>query len=160
VAIDCRMFADPGARARHRGVNHLGFHTSNVVSIVNDVRFEAFLRDAARRIYRVVNQPRQVRSAYIACYCLSGRHRSVTMGVVLAECVDRDMTLNWTTAGIEHTSQAHPAGWAGTCGHCQECIHDPAGAREAAFQRAFSIWQQVVQELVPHGPAPAAEPRA
>ena len=146
VDIDCRVFADPGAQKKG-GTNHVGAHQSIIAGIVNHQVFPAFLTHAAKCIYTTLGNKHEHNQGYVVCYCMSGRHRSVAIAMILAECIKRGNL--WVLGNTEHLSKGHRQGWAHTCNCCEECKADPGGTREACYQRAFSIWQGAVRQLSP-----------
>lgn len=140
VAVDCRVFQDPGKKIK----NHLGFHPTIMEGLmrqrawieqgsadVGDSRarqgyylsFKEWLERFVCAPLKAVLQEGKHRTIEVLCYCRSGRHRSVAVSQLLAHAIPHGYEVR-----MEHYAK-HAWQWQlGSCSHgdCQACFGEHA----------------------------------
>ena len=148
IAIDTRVFADPGPSSSGR---HLGIHGVVLHGLVRSRRLD-FRRWFCQKVWCPIlhsvaaGPPEVPLTLHVLSFGKSGRHRSVGVAHLIWEVV-RQAT-SWEVQ-VDHLASS--TWWIGTCNNCQECqlADDPlkndaaAAAMSAAgiCRRTFKAWQ-------------------
>ena len=137
IAVDCRMFPDPGGRAT--GINHLGFHPRVICGVVRHSRFPGWVTQLKRRLRREELQSNAAAPGpgpvHLCFYCLSGRHRSVACSVIVTYILEGLGQYN-----IVRTDHLAAHRWfLRTCNGCTE-FQSSSQELRIALQDAADLW--------------------
>jgi len=114
--LDCTEFDNPERLRGQRGVNHVGYHVSVLMPLLQDrSRLEAYFRTLREALKAANRDPEQQMN--VVNVCGKGRHRSVALSYITQQL------LLETHAGVtlEHLSQKQWDRRPRTCMCCQDC---------------------------------------
>ena len=134
ILADCRQFADPAKEKGCRSLcGHVGWHPQIMSNIANHRNFPGFIRWIKKELELKLLKSDEVR---IACFCKSGRHRSVAITRFLKHLVTKQ---GWACS-VKHFAE-ESGHWNRLClNNCREC-ESRSEAREEAYRIAESCFR-------------------